>query len=170
MEINQLPKTINFTDPNIQGKIVKAFVIDLRTKKKYPLTEKKERSGGKSRNLFFEPIKISIDDKKFILQFRIDFNDKRIDSKKNDPVLDLEINGSKNIGKNIHNTFKSKKDDEWHYDLRDKMVKINGENVPINYLFILEMTKQQSISAKARITKQNPKADAGGLKRNQNNI
>ena len=142
---------IDFTDPNIQGTIIKASMTDLRTGKKYPLTEEKERSGGKSHCLFFKPIEIVVGNKTFSLKFRVDFSDPKINKSK-DPVLGLEINGRKNLGK-IHNTERELCKNGWTYDLRDKMVKIDGKNVPINYTFRLEMTKKQTISAKARIKK-----------------
>jgi len=152
---------INFTDPNLQGKIKKAFMVDLQTGKKYPLTTQPDsRNGGQlSRNLFFQPIKIPTDNKIFTLKFRFHFGDKRIDRTKMDPFLDLEIYDKKKpkipIRKygSIHNTEKSLKDCVLLYDLSDKTVTINDKNVPINYMFMLEMTKEQTISARARIRK-----------------
>jgi len=154
---------INFIDQNVQGKILTASLFNLKTGEEYPLGIKPDnrRGGQLSRDLFIKPIEIPVDGKILTFKFRIDFTDKRIDKIKMDPFLDLEIfDYSKKKPKmptqkyeNVHNTPKTKKDGVWLYDLSDKRVKIDGKNLPINYSFILKMTKQFTISARARIIK-----------------
>lgn len=155
---------MDFTDQNLQGMIIKAVVKDLKTNQEYQLEPKPDykRNGKISRCLFFGPITLPINGRIFSLQFRLDFSDEKINTIRKDPILDLEIYDRSNrknpkipVKKytDIHNTDKSYKDGLWVYDLKDRTIILDDNELHINFSFLLKVTKQFTISAKARIKK-----------------
>lgn len=143
---------MKFQHKNIQGSIVEAELHDLLTGKIYPLTTKLNSSKETGHCLFSKQIKFK--NISFQLVFRIDF----LDWHNGDPTLDLDItNSNGKIIKKLkscqyYHTQKSHDNGIYIYNVvTNEPIKIDREEIVLNYKFILKMRRQNTITSKARI-------------------